>query len=792
MFALLVAVAASCQAVAESALAQGDCYYPNEEAAERAALLMPLLIGTAGTDAVLATPDGKQKGQSRAGGEFAGWRVAEILPRPEPVVVLEREFANWGLIVFLGKQGVIAEVRKAVGRLDAIREPQVEFPKDYFQQLLAAKADVLGQKILASRQEPSYEMLAPLLAPLVGYTFLGSPQAPVKYIVQPDGSIGLYSNRWGGNKPLDKVLFDPKTALPTGLGAAPAVAAKRGLLGRHLPAVNYGIVQGKGRLAWELCALMEPGESAIVHVRVRRSDGQTAFYRLAPLQKLSDGKAFYGALLDLQQSWQRFFGGGMQLEIADRRAVDASRAAICRAMNGCVGLHPKYGMGAYWGESDQHDGFPPTTLSLCTCLLDWGYVEEAGRRLGYYLDRFVRPDGTLKYYGPAVAEYGELLDLAATYVRRTGDGRWFDKHRPAITSIVDYLLRLRDQSKQSQPPDAITRGLVFGGAEADTHKQRDYYFSNSVWCWRGLLEIGNVFVKLGGERGDAALTARGRKLLEECKTLRDDIHRAVDRSAIATAGGDFVPPIAGFAKPFTTMTQDQLASYTNYRYWLEALSAGCLAAERERAIIAYRLAHGGELLGTTRFEDRLDDWPYWHYAASLLAHDRREHYLLGYFAHLAHHQTPGTFTAYEQVPIRGQPSRSETADYCVPSQLTTALMTRWMLAHEERDADVLWLCRAVPRAWLANKLSFSKAPTRWGPVDFELRPHDGLRRMTVRIVMPVHSKPTVMLRIPHPTRMRIAECQTEGARNEGIDSARELVRLKPQSGTMTVTLTFVP
>jgi hypothetical protein len=461
-------------------------------------------------------------------------------------------------------------------------------------------------------------------------------------------------------------------------------------------------------------------------------------------------------------------------------------------MCGCVGLHPKYGMGTYWGASDQHDGFPPTTLSLCTCLLDWGLTAEAGNRLGYYLERFVRPDGTLKYYGPAVAEYGELLDLAAAYARRTGDWQWFDEHRAAILRIVDYLLRLRAESKRSQPRDALTYGLLFGGAEADTHEQRNYYFSNSVWCWRGLLEVGNLFVKRGTEQHDAALTARGRGLLDECKALRDDIARAVDRSVISAADGDFVPPIAGLRKPFATMTQDQLASYTNYRYWLEALSARCLAPERERAIIAYRLAYGGELLGMTRFEKHLDDWPYWHYASSLLAHDRRTHYLLGYYAHLAHHQTPGTFTAYEQVPIHGQPSRPEMADYCVPSQLTVPLMTRWMLAWEERDAEALWLCKGAPRAWLANGLSLRKATTRWGPVDLDLQPQDNLRRMTARIALAQESRPTVVLRVAHPARMRIAECQLQGARCEAVDPDRELIRLKPEARAITVTLTFRP
>ena len=70
------------------------------------------------------------------------------------------------------------------------------------------------------------------------------------------------------------------------------------------------------------------------------------------------------------------------------------------------------------------------------------------------------------------------------------------------------------------------------------------------------------------------------------------------------------------------MTQDRLASYTNYRYWLETLSARCLTAQQERIIIDYRVSHGGEILAGTRFQDHMDNWPYWHYAHGLLAHDR--------------------------------------------------------------------------------------------------------------------------------------------------------------------------
>jgi hypothetical protein len=283
-------------------------------------------------------------------------------------------------------------------------------------------------------------------------------------------------------------------------------------------------------------------------------------------------------------------------------------------------------------------------------------------------------------------------------------------------------------------------------------------------------------------------------LLVEAKGLREDVFRAVERSVIATDGQPFLPPIAGQKHAFQTMTQDRLASYTNYRYWPESLSPRCLTPEHERMILDYRWSRGGELLAMTRFTGHLDDWPFWHQAYSLLWHDRISHYLLGYYAHLAHHQTPGTFTAYEQVPIRGYGYRREKADYCVPAQLTIPIMTRWMLVFEDRDADVLWLCRAVPRAWLKHDLSFTGALTRWGPVSFRLQPSDDLRRITAEITLigDGDSKPTIMLRLRHPQRLRIATCDVTGGECDEIDAEREVVRLRLGATTTAIALGFRP
>jgi hypothetical protein len=684
---------------------------------------------------------------------------------------------------------MLAEVRKSVGRLDKIHRPHARFPADYFERLLAVNEDVLAAKVLASGRDPGFDDVAGYLAPLQAYTFLGSPESAKKYIVQPDGAIGTFPSRWGANKPLETTLLNPRDVLP-GQPVVDPLTVKRGLLGGYLPAVNYGFWDAEAGCGWELCALMDVGDSCEVFVRVRQTDAKPEFYQLEPLQRLEDGKAFFAAMLRVKQSWDQFFEGGMRLDLPDARVGDAARACIARALAGCVGLHPKYGMGGYWQK--QHDGFPPTTLSLGACLLDWGFAEAAGERLGYYLDHFVKPDGTLTYYGPAVAEYAQLLDLAADYVRRTGDTRWLDRHLPALEAIAGHLIRLRRQSLDAQSPEAASYGLLFGGAEADTRKETDYYFSGSAWCWRGLLELGTLLEEIGKERNDAAMLRRARELLVEAEGLREDVLRAIERSVIATDGQPFLPPIAGQKHAFQTMTQDRLASYTNYRYWPESLSPRCLRPEHERMILDYRRSHGGELLAMTRFTGHLDDWPFWHQAYSLLWHDRISHYLLGYYAHLAHHQTPGTFTAYEQVPIRGYGYRREKADYCVPAQLTIPIMTRWMLVFEEREADILWLCRAAPREWFQREFSFRGALTPWGPVSLCLKPSNDLRRMTAEITLTgdVDPKPTIMLRIRHPERLPIATCDVTSGECDEVDAKREVVRLRLNERTATVALGF--
>ena len=190
-------------------------------------------------------------------------------------------------------------------------------------------------------------------------------------------------------------------------------------------------------------------------------------------------------------------------------------------------------------------------------------------------------------------------------------------------------------------------------------------------------------------------------------------------------GGAYVPPGPEQQEPIERFTPERHPSYCNYRYLLEMLSAGVLPTELVGKVVAWRRSHGGELLAGTRFEQQMDDWPALHYARGLLETDDVDHYLLLMYGHWAHHCSQGTLSSYEQVRIEPDEfgTRRMVAGQVVPCQVMVPTMLRWGLLYEEREADVLWLCRAIPRRWLApgEQVALRGVPTRFGKVSFSLR-----------------------------------------------------------------------
>lgn len=596
--------------------------------------------------------------------------------------------------------------------------------------LLAGLEDIAGQAILA-QGEPSFEAAAGLLPELVGYVPVSSASADRKLVVGERGEVGFLRPSYERPR-IAQPLFDPHDHLPD----LPAEPVRRELIDGRLPGVRYTFVAESGS-AMEETVFLRPGDPEVAYAEVVTPGGRRCF-GVTPELGPVEPAVYDAALAEFRAFWLRELLPAIDVDLPEPRLVDASIAAIARASSTFVGDHPKYGLGVY--AQPEHDGFPPTVLWMTSACLEWGLLDRARAYLSYYFDHFVQDDGTFAYYGPAVSEYGQMLDLVARYVRYTGDGEWLEVQRRKVAALAGLLVSLRERSLE-QPTDAITRGLLYGSPEADTREETQYYLSGTAWGCRGLLEAARLGRGLGWAEADG--------WAREAEALRSDLNRAA-RGSLIPGDPPFVPPYPGLATPFQSMTADTLASYTNYRYGPELLAAGALDQDLAEAVFEYRRRMGGELAATTRFGDRLDDWPLALQARALLADDRVEQYLLALYGHLALQQTPGTYCAYEQVAIRGEQARTYAADYCVPAQLTIPLMVRWMLVCEDPDAEMLWLCRAVPRRWLApgNTIRVRNAPTRWGPVSFEVRAEGG--RVVAEVLPPPRLSGTMALRVRLP------------------------------------------
>lgn len=131
-----------------------DRYYPADEARYRAHLQIPSCASAAANKAVLRDPQSRTSVRLFIGESISGWKLVETLTVPKPIAILERNFPDWGLIVYVDNNGLVAEIRKAIGQLDTIHEPKISFPENYFEQLTAAQSDVLRRKSLSRRRRP--------------------------------------------------------------------------------------------------------------------------------------------------------------------------------------------------------------------------------------------------------------------------------------------------------------------------------------------------------------------------------------------------------------------------------------------------------------------------------------------------------------------------------------------------------------------------------------------------------------------------------------------------------------
>ncbi|NUP99162.1 MAG: hypothetical protein HUU35_04810, partial [Armatimonadetes bacterium] len=472
------------------------------------------------------------------------------------------------------------------------------------QDLLERTDDPLAEAMLVDG-EPNVQRLWSLVPPLVGPTFLGGREISPKVLVGADAAVEAL-----GVGPLTIAPGDLSCygdAVPACVEAVGANAA-----GEHTHRLLLAASDQDGPAVW----WMEEGSRTVF----QRSRGGR-WEGIAP-------EAFAEAMTTVITREAEEVEVAAELHVPELFR-SCARLSLLRALNAFEGRHPKYGWGGY--EGPEHDAFPPTIIALGHALIDVSLLARAEELVGHWLTAFVTAEGAFDYYGPALSEYGMMLDLGARLARATRSREWFAELGPVLRRIGDRLLRLREERG----------GLLPGLPEADYHQDptasQTIYYGNNLWCARGLLALSEVTAE---PRFEAAARA-----------WYHDSQMLLRADTVAVDYGVFLPWAAGEQTAAATLTTDREASYANYRFYPEMLSSRLLGAEQAQVIFELRRRRGGEFAGCTRFSGWLDNWPAAEVGLAMLEYGEfaaAQRLLVGHIAlcHAVGHQT-----AYEQVSI---------------------------------------------------------------------------------------------------------------------------------------------
>ena len=612
-------------------------------------------------------------------------------------------------------------------------------------EVLQSGRDILGEEILKNG-EPEYSDIVGVLPRLTedSYCFLGGEASHGSLTV--DGSGKVYP-QWSGREPkTDEILnpsyFDERLE---------NIAPRQVLLGEKLPILfNLFNVDGSFTEMMYFVTPTDTDRDPVLFVRVRKYrdsiegiiPDNDEFYIVSAnyLFKHSDRliskierDTFYTELTATVGRWTSFINEGARFSLPDKRLGTVSEGAIISLRTTFTGPRPHYGH-KYYGI-ELHDNFPPNYIWSIEGLICSGHLSEAREIFNHLLRYGLTDEGRFAYwqgpllYSSSAAEYGMMLWLS----RRYSD------------ILMPKGLDKTTSRKLSMMGDVILEHFVicpeFDGlklikmcAEADNSVRVNVYLNNNLWSVRGLRSLSYI------------LGSNGKKYSDAADTLWQNINLMIEKHSVVTERYGIICPFRfGYPPvPYTLSNCDETSvpltekqhneyfittygrrdfdaegqeltenTYSNYRYLAEILSSMLLSSDIADGINKMRDLLGGKLLSMTRFRTWINDWPVVNYARFLIETKRINEFLLLLYSHTEHHGRPELCVYYEQVNAYGKVSAHD----CVPSLLTTPILTSWLFLYETVEGE-LQLLPALPLSWLGKAFSAKGIGYSRGFADF--------------------------------------------------------------------------
>jgi len=717
-------------------------------------------------DRVVAARLGSETKKLKAGESLDGWQLVAVLPwlNGVPTAVFEKHVTHQGAIAYVTEMGEIARLPKRIGDLSKIRPRPTSTPHGVKLERPARYVpgpDVVGDYILNSDEDPSYENVAALGAELIGWTLVANEEAgPEKSLwLEADGKTRQFGTNpqslWAPD--LTGRLFDPRRFLPSEYSYEYVPGySKRTLLGGFLPAADIGVWNPKFQVGYEVMAILPPGADAHPLGRIRAmlprdrqgtlipagdSQATTALSPSPGVERYVNGSAedFFSALAGLWNHWHHFFADRMLVEIPDAWLLDAARAGIVLSRCSYRGLKPTYqiGEGAYTKIPEQsHALFPVAHYEFVWAHQLWNLTEEVEPYFEHYLEQYILPDGNFLYNTQDQVEAplnaGVFLENSARAYDYTHDLEGLRRRLPALRRIIAFVLHRYRYAKQAFPSDDPRHGLIWGSPEADNGdpandypESHPYYYQNASWVWRGLREHARGLERAGKELQDADLRREAAELEQIATEMRADIERSLkktmaDRNPAMKEAG--ITPLTALD---TSREPRELSSYENHRYMMDWWTSDWGDPELDLGHFRHRALAGQQILGMNTDGDypRTSNFMEHGTLAGRIRLEDYRPFLLALYGNVCYAMDSGNRYAPEDALLPGN-FPGEGSPYAwsavVNSELQPALGLRWLLCYEEHDRAVVHLQKAAPKHWFnpGERIGVENCPTRFGPISW--------------------------------------------------------------------------
>src|SRR5579871_1673530 len=712
---------------------------------------------------VEASASGENK-KIKVGDSVGGWRLLAILPwhNGTPTAVFEKHVTHQGAIAFVTAERELARIPKQIGDLSKIKpRPVHESSKIKFERpgTIATGPDTLGQYVLNSDQDPSFENLAGLGKEYTGWTLVSDDGVgALKSIwLEADGKSRQVSDdpqaSWAPDT--NGRLFEPGRllALPYFYVLKPGYS-KRTMLGGFLPAADIGVWNPDHGVGYEVMMVLSDNaeQKPIARVRATLHPTQTGAFRGGDrvtepivrdgvMDRYWNGSAndFYTAVLNLWLRWTAFFDTRMKVDIPDPWLLQSAKAGIVLSRCSYRGLEPTYqiGEGAYTKIPERsHALFPVAHYEFVWAQQLWNLAEEVEPYFEHYLDNYILPDGNFLYNTQDQVEAplnaGVFLENSARAYDYTRNFEALKRRLPVLRRMIDFVVKRYQYSKQTFPPDDPRHGLIWGSPEADNgDPQNDfpeshpYYYQNASWTWRGLREQARCLSRAGNDYHDDALRSESRQLETLAAQMRTDIERSLQKTLEARNPAMKEAGITPFTPFDTTRKPTELTSYENHRYMMDWWTSDWGDPALDEGHFKHRLIAGEQLMGlnTDGHYPRTSNFMSHGTLAGRIRQEDYRPFLLTLYGLCCYTMDCGNRYSPEDALLPGNyPGEGSPYGWSavVNSELQPAMGLRWLLCYEEHDRDVVHLQKAAPQHWfrVGEKIRVWQCPTRFGLVSW--------------------------------------------------------------------------